>query len=81
MFKKAELGEVLLLSSGVGFAERLSRFHKEALPFEVFLAKRAVEALGVVVVVDRLTQRSPASIGKPQETHFVVNNSFQSSSQ
>jgi len=41
-------------SSGVGLAERLSRFDKEALTFEVFLAKRAVEALGVVVVVQSL---------------------------
>jgi len=41
-------------ASGVCLAERLSRFHKEALTFEVFLAKRAVEALGVVVVVESL---------------------------
>jgi hypothetical protein len=36
----------------VGLAERLSRFDKEALTFEVFLAKRAVEALRVVIVVE-----------------------------
>jgi len=41
-------------SSCVGLAERLSRFDKEALTFKVFLAKRAVEALGVVVVIKSL---------------------------
>jgi len=44
----------LFSSSGVRLAKGLSRFHKEALTLEVLLAKRAVEALRVVVVVDRL---------------------------
>jgi len=57
LFKKADLEDVsknFCSSSGVRLAERLSRFHKEALTFEVFLAKRAVEALGVIVVVEGL---------------------------
>jgi len=32
-------------SSGVCLAEGFSRFHKEALTLQIFLAKRAVEAL------------------------------------
>jgi len=42
LFKKADLEDVsknFCSSSGVRLAERLSRFHKEALTFEVFLAK------------------------------------------
>jgi len=47
-------GRTSCSSSGVRLAEWLSRFHKEALTFEVFLAKRAVEALGVIIVVESL---------------------------
>jgi len=36
---KRPFGRAFCSSSGVRLAERLSRFHKEALTFEVFLAK------------------------------------------
>jgi len=52
-------GRTSCSSSGVRLAEWLSRFHKEALTFEVFLAKRAVEALRVVVVVESLDPPVP----------------------
>lgn len=48
-----------LSASRVALAEWFSRFYKETLAFQVLLAKRAVEALWVIVVVEGLHPAVP----------------------
>jgi len=46
--------KLITLSSCVAFTERFPSFDKETLPLQILLAQTAVEALGVVVVVESL---------------------------
>jgi len=52
-------------SGGMALAKGLSRFHEKALSFKIFLAQRAVEALGVVVVVESLHPPISGLYGEP----------------
>jgi len=52
-------------SGGMALAKRLSCFHKKPLSFKIFLAQRAVEALGVVVVVESLHPPISGLYGEP----------------
>jgi len=56
---------MLMLSSCMAFAERLSRFYKEAEAFKIFLTQRAVKTLWVVVAVQSLHPAITSLNGKP----------------
>merc|ERR1719481_2559253 len=57
-------------TSSVALAERFATLNKETLTFQTLLAKRAIKALGVVVVVKGLHPTVPCLNGKPARDAF-----------